>query len=85
MPTKRFGIMGDRGRGRRGRERERRWTGLLMVFMDDTDDDEGNKEDPEVRRMDQFFFSVDDAPLLLSSFSFGDLAFVDAKEQYAVE
>lgn len=33
MPTKRFGIMGDRGRGRRGRERERRWTGLLMVFM----------------------------------------------------
>ncbi|PLN84998.1 hypothetical protein BDW42DRAFT_191089 [Aspergillus taichungensis] len=60
-------------------------SGLLMVFMDDTDDDEGNKEDPEVRQMDQFFFSVDDAPLLLSSFSFGDLAFVDAKEQYAVE
>ncbi|KAB8231243.1 uncharacterized protein BDW43DRAFT_301902 [Aspergillus alliaceus] len=59
--------------------------GLLFVFMDDTDDDEGNKEDPEVRRMDKFFFEVDDAPLLLSSFSFGDLAFVDAKEQYGVE
>lgn len=33
MPTKRFGIMGDIGRGRRGRERERSWSGLLMVFM----------------------------------------------------
>lgn len=33
MPTKRFGIMGDRGRGQRGRERERSWNGLLMVFM----------------------------------------------------
>lgn len=59
--------------------------GLLFVFMDDTDDDEGNKEDPEVRRMDKFFFSMDDAPLLLSSFIFGDLAFVDAKEQYGLE
>ncbi|KAB8068365.1 hypothetical protein BDV29DRAFT_71341 [Aspergillus leporis] len=65
----------------------RDWTdeGLLFVYMDDTDDDEGNKEDPEVRQMDKFFFGVDDAPLLLSSFSFGDLAFVDAKEQYGVE
>ncbi|KAE8154309.1 hypothetical protein BDV25DRAFT_136002 [Aspergillus avenaceus] len=64
----------------------RHWAdqGLLFVFMDDTDDDEGDKKDPEERRMDKFFFGVDDAPLLLSSFSFGDLAFVDAKEQYGI-
>jgi hypothetical protein len=63
------------------------WTDrcLLFVFMDDTDDDEGNKEDPELRKMDKFFFGFDDAPLPLSSFSFGDLAFVDAKDQYGIE
>ncbi|GAB1206189.1 hypothetical protein APSETT445_004871 [Aspergillus pseudonomiae] len=59
--------------------------GLLVVYMDDTDDDDGNKPDPEVRGMDKFFFEIGDAPLLLASFSFGDLAFVDAKEQYGVE
>ncbi|KAH8423104.1 uncharacterized protein LDX57_000860 [Aspergillus melleus] len=67
----------------------RNWAteGLLCVFLDDTtaEENEDGLLDPEVRPMDKFFMPLDEAPLLLSSFSLMDLGFVDAKEQYGLE